>query len=400
MSWESRLPEQAIFTDPEGEIYNLDYRAFSQQVNLKTAVYDFPGANFSYAQQNGISSPQINITFVFSGENYDLEIDKFIQSLKLRGVSSLNCPYFGTFNVVPLNSIIRNENVFNSAGYVELPITFLEVQTPEYSPLGDNNSSVLNNAIDSFNETGAQDFSETVAINSPTEKASLKAQFKDVLNTIGQPLKDLSDLQDDISNDFDDINDSVAQGLDLITTKPYILASQTLRLVQTPARILGNVERRLSSYGNLLSDIFSRKNDRVNAFEVNNLVASGLVSGLALSSLNLDLEVQEQAINASNYIYTQYEEYLNWVENQGVYFSLDDLQKTVYYAVARLQELSFDLKQEYNYIVEQSETILQVATKIYGDVTDETLNAIISNNALTSDELIELKKGKIIRFYK
>jgi len=63
-----------------------------------------------------------------------------------------------------------------------------------------------------------------------------------------------------------------------------------------------------------------------------------------------------------------------------------------------LVETSFSLATERNIVMTEPRTIIDLAAEIYGAV-DERLDFLINTNSLTGSEILELPRGRVIRYY-
>jgi hypothetical protein len=75
-------------------------------------------------------------------------------------------------------------------------------------------------------------------------------------------------------------------------------------------------------------------------------------------------------------------------------------QKVVAYATGRLVEISFSLFPERYVILDRPRALLELCAELYGRVDDSTVDALISTNKLTGDEIMEMPRGRRITYYR
>jgi len=435
--WSTRL-KKASYKSPSGEEIEYEYENVSVNGRNKTSAFEFADADGTYVQHKGTSSRVFPLRMFFSGNNCDLLADIFEAMIRERGVGKLEHPRYGVIDVVPFGRWRRTDNLVNNANQVIFDVTWFKTIGIIYPTTeGDPQSATLA-AIEAFDLASAEQFAGQVDIDSASELAAFKDKYDALVKKASNVLRVISEKQQKISNQFDDVVDSINAGIDVLVADPLTLAFQTKILLGAPGRALSLIKDRLEAYKNLAGDIFSgpdaiatpvfdgpgspgnpgfgpgNDSQSPNAFHLNNLFVTGAVTGQIISVVFNEFENSTDAIEAADEVLDLWDQTTEWQDTN--YESIGDttfstlgntdtgegyqqLQKAVAIITGFLIDVSFTLKQERVYKLDRARTIIDVAAELYQDVGDATLDAIIENNSLTGDEIIELPKGKEIVYY-
>ena len=413
MTWQDRV-RQAAYTSPSGNRVVFRYENVSYTITRKGSAFDFPDANGTYIQDLGLTGRRLPFRIIFWGDNYDLNAANFESALGERGIGKLEHPLYGTRNVIPLGDISRRDDLKTAANQAIFTLTFWDTIGVIY-PLaqGDPSSGVLG-AVDSFNAGASQQFSDSAALDSSLEQAHGKNTFLALLDSVEGALSDIAEASDASNSLFTSVNDSIRRGIDLLIAKPLALAFQFMISAQAPARALTSIQARLDAYQNLLDSLTTGDDsvaspglDSTNAndFFSKSLLSGGYVSGSVLSVVNNEFETRQDALDAAEALLAQSAQLTDW--NDANYASLgvldtgeayQQLQEAVAIAVGFLTDISFDLKQERTLVLDRDRTIIDLVAELYGSVDDQ-LDFFINSNSLTGSEILELPKGRTVRYY-
>ncbi len=413
MTWEDRLQE-AAYTSPSGTRTAFKYEDVQFEIDNKTTGYNFPDSNGTFVQNLGNSGRRYPFRIFFSGRDYDLEISDFEQLLLETGIGKLEHPIYGTINVVPFGTITREDNLKTAANEGILRLTFWEtIELIFPISQSDPSSSVLD-SVNQYNSVTSQQFSDNINLESEIERANFKNTYLSLQGSTKSSLKDIANSQSDVKNEFDSIDSSINNSIDIFISDPVNLASQTTLFIQSPARSMMDISARLDAYSDLSqsiisgnSSIASKNNDSSNSntFHTNDLYASTYVTGSIISVVNNEFFTKTEAIQAAESILNQFDNIKNWRDDN--YTSLQEidtgesyqaLQESVSIAAGFLVEISFTLKQEKSIILNKDRTIIDLCSEFYGNV-DEDLDFLISSNNISGSEILELKKGFNFVYY-
>jgi hypothetical protein len=409
MPWNDRVRE-AAYTSPSGVRLVFDYENVGKSVDKKTAAFDPPDANGTFVQDLGHTGRKYPLRLFFWGDDYDQEADAFEAALLERGTGKLDHPIYGVVNVVPFGSIKRRDDLKTAANQAVIELTFWETVDGAYPTTGKDPASEVLSAVSEYDVAAAEEFETTIDIDSATEQATFKSQYTVLLDTASSGLQSIADTQDDVQRQFDAVNDSINNGIDILVARPLALASQTLIMLEAPARALTDIEARLSAYATLANSIITG-DDAVqqpgggNAFHTSDLFASTYVAASIVSVINNRFDTKTGALQAADLILQQFADVAAWrddnyqslgeVDTGGAY---QQLQEAVALTAGFLVEISFSLKQERSIILTRPRTIIDLVAELYGSIDDQ-LDFFIDSNNLTGSEILEVPRGREIVYY-
>lgn len=413
MAWNDRIRE-AAYTSPSGARTVFDYEDVSRSVDKKTTGYEFPDADGTYVQDLGRSGRRYPVRAFFWGSDYDETADAFEAGLLERGVGKLEHPIYGSVDVVPFGSIKRRDDLKTAANQAVVEVTFWETVGIIYPTSQQDPASAVLSAVDEYNEAGAGQFADAASLGTAAERANFKGDYRALIGAAESGLRTVADAQDAVRKQFNAVNDSINQGIDVLVAQPLTLAFQTTQLIQAPARALTNITARLSAYRDLASSIISGDGAVVgsdadsietNRFLARDLYASGYVTGSVVSVVNNQFETKTEALEAAEAVLTQFQDVADWRDsNYDAIANIDTgeayqkLQEAVALTAGFLVEISFTLKQERRIVLERARTIIDLAAELYGSVDDQ-LDFLINSNQLTGSEILELPRGREIVYY-
>ncbi len=411
MPWQDRV-RRAAYTSPAGFNFVFNYEDVSKSFEKKTTAFEFPDADGTFVQDLGRSGRKYPLRVIFWGDDYDQEADAFEEALFEKGAGKLEHPIYGTVNVVPFGEIIRTDALKTAANQAVFQIVFWETIDVIYPSAQVDPASAVTAAVDEYNNASAIEFDEVTDLDSAVEQSTFKNQYKALLDGTKSGLQSIADTQEDVAAQFDAINDSINNGLDILVGQPLTLAAQTLRMVQTPALALTSIQNRLTAYGDLAQLIISGEtavqgNDSRNSneFHTRDLYASTYVTGSIVSVVNNQFTTKTEALSAAEAVLLQFETVAAWRDDNLQ--SLDELdpggayqqlQEAVALTAGFLVEISFSLLQERRLTLTSPRTIVDLTAELYGSVDDQ-LDFFINTNDLTGSEIIELPRGREIVYY-
>jgi len=413
MAWTDRIRE-AAYTSPGGTRTVFNYENVTKTVDKKTSAFDFPDADGTYIQDLGHSGRRYPLRVIFWGADYDLTAELFEQTLLERGAGRLEHPIYGTVDVVPFGSIKRRDDLKTAANQSIIEVEFWETIGVVYPTSQQDPESQVSAAIDEFNQTAAASFESSINTESAISQTTVTSEFSSLVEIVSSGLGDVAAAQDDIKRQFDTINQSINQSIDLLIAQPLTLAFQSVLLVQMPALAAANISARLEAYRNLLESIVAGDGAVVrpetdaqaaNTFFVRDLYSSAYVSAMVLSVINNEFTTRPAALEAASYVLEQFESLTEWRDNN--FSSLGEidtgetyqkLQQAVALVAGFLVDISFSLKQERRIVLTRARTIIDLAAELYGSVDDQ-LDFLINSNNLTGSEILEIPAGREIVYY-
>lgn len=413
MAWNDRIRE-AAYTSPSGERLIFGYENVSKKVDKKTTGFEFPDADGTFVQDLGHTGRKYPLRVFFWGSDYDQEADAFEAALLERGTGKLEHPIYGTVDVVPFGTITRRDDLKTGANQAVLEITLWETIGLIYPAAQNDPASAVLAAVEEYNDAVAAEFEEVTSLDSAVDAATFKNDYQALLDTAKSGLQSVADVQEDVQKQFNAINESINQGIDVLIAQPLTLAFQTVAMLQAPARALANITARLDAYKNLANSIISGDDSVAtpstdasssNKFHTNDLYASTYVTGSVVSVVNNQFTTKTEALAAADVVLAQLADVTDWRDANfqslgevDAGSSYQQLQEAVALTAGFLVEISFNLKQERSVVLTRNRTIIDLVAEFYGSVDDQ-LDFFINSNDLSGSEILEVPKGREVVYY-
>ena len=384
MTWRDRAQEAAI-TSPSGNRFTFQYEDLERSSIKKGTVYEFPNFDGSLVVDSGRSSKRYPMRCFFSGDNHDLEANDFESAVLESGVLTLEHPIFGTVNAVCVGEITRSDARKTAANQTVIELEFLETILDFYPLAGVDYSQQIAQSVEDLTAEAADNF----------PKPPSRAAYKQIIKETSNSLRSVSDGVAGVQSEFDDIENDLNKSLETFIIDPINIGFQTLRLIQSPGRVLGNLQARLEAAGNLLNSLIG------SAWDYNkDLNAVGALQLASLSAINSDLKIRSDATNASDTILNMLDSWRAWRESAGNEDNSEIYDKTlsmVSLTAAYLIEISFSLIPEKRVTLEESRAVIELCIELYGDL--ELLDFFITSNDFTVNEILEIPRGREIVYY-
>lgn len=421
--WFDRLQE-AAYTPQSGQRITFDYEDVSVDFEARGTAFDFSSADGTYVQKRGRSGNRYPLRIFFWGDDYDREASVFDAALREPGFGTLEHPAYGTVNVAVFGRVVRRDDLKTAANQAVYEVTFWESIQELYPAAQADTKSKILSAVDAFNEAFGDQFDRQLDLSTQIERQSFLDKYNEFLDKTQASLEVIAEAQQDTADKFNAVVDSIKRGIDVLIGSPLALARQTQIMIQTPARAVTSIRSQLDAYGNLASDIFGLNtsapngNDsrNTNEFHNNEMYASGYVISSAVASLSTQFVNSAEAIEASVAIDTLFESFLEWYDDnyQSIAQTLSgtttegsldpgdayqQMSTVIGLVTGYLVNLSFTLKQERSVVLDRDRTIIDLASELYKDEPDDYLDAMIDDNNLSADEILELRRGTEIVYY-
>jgi len=419
MSWEQRIKE-AAYTSPNGNRLTFDFEDVSYNWTKKATAYEFANVNGTYIQSRGTSGRRFPMLCYFSGDDHDIEAKGFVALLNEDGFGRLEHPLYDPADVVPFGEITRRDDLKTAANQTVLEVEFWETLGVIY-PAGDTDlSGTVTASVDDFNAASAAQFEKQIDLDSEAETITFKDRVESFLGEVSEATSRIAATTEKVNDQFNQVNDSINRGIDVLIRDPLTLAFQTKIAIQAPARAATAIRDRLDAYGNLAADIFGRPDatsSDANKFLTRDLFASGYVSGSVVSVINHQFDTRSEALEAALTLLDQWETYLTWLDANWDYLAALDTEALPAYnlvdigqgyqslvdavglAAGFLVRISFTLKQERAVVLDRARNMLELGYELYGEGFEDQLDFFINSNNLSGVEILEIPKGRKIKYY-
>jgi prophage DNA circulation protein len=419
LSWEDRIGE-AAYTSPGGTRMRFAFTDVSVEIDKRTAAFEFPGVPGAYIQDNGHGERRFPLLCIFSGAECDAEAKAFEDLLLETGTGLLEHPVYGRRDVVPFGTLTRRDDLVSAANQSVWEVVFWSTIGAVYPSSGISPKHEVTEAVRLAKPALSSDFGRTMSLGTEARRANAKLTIRDALRKIQSTVGAVSAATESVNREFRDLQSQINFGIDVLIGQPLLLAQQMLNLISAPARAAAGIASRLDGYRKLLDrmiesstsspgDTASLERIRValsNDFHANDLIAAGAVLGSVTSVLENTFTAKPGAIEAAEAIIVQASDFTGWRDGRtGDLGQIDTgegyqaLQEAVALAVGYLVEISFTLVPERAVVLDRPRGLVELCGELYGAVTDERLDFLISTNGLTGSEILELPRRRRVVYY-
>lgn len=415
MPWQDRLRE-AAYTSPTGTRITFDYEEISRETEKRSSTFEFPGINDAYVQQNGFGARKYPMRCYFWGSDHDLIATDFEIALLETGLGRLEHPMYGAFDVVPVGTISRREDLKGAANQTIIEVTFWTSLRTVYPTDRPNRQNEIAGAVEGFDVLAAQQFAASSDLTTVVARTYERSTVKQLLKTISSMLGAVAATTTAVNRQFQDDITAINYGVDVLVGQPLQLALQISNLIQGPAKASAALAARLEAYRAFAHRIMrstpgmsslgtGRSVQVVNDFLTADLAVMGAVSASALSITTAAFRTRPEALGAADEILRQFDAAIVWrdarfgelgqVDTGESYQALLD---AVSFVAGFAIEQSFALATERRVVLDRPRTIIDLAAELYGAV-DERLDVLIDTNDLSGSEILELPRGRMVSYY-
>ena len=413
MSWIDQLNDVPCeIQTGDGRKYVPLWREAKRSKNYNTSSYNFINIPGTLVDRRMPEGNQYDLTIIFSGSSHLTTSEAFQRSADDKRPWTVTHPFWGSIKVQPL-SIEEDKSTLNNTIFrikVWETIPFVYPWRKQYA-----NDSVAE-AHEELTELAAQAFEAQVELDTAMKTALIES-----VEEIDASMSKWIKLSEDFAKFKKAVADAKAKINNVLATAAEVMRA-VLDVVNFPLRIIQSIKDKIAiikelfakikkTFLNLLG-VGKSKNDSV-AFESMTTSLTGALAVCAMSPTDEDYQIRTEVVTAMNEVRGAYEDYLIFVDQNAAERSddvegytpdasvLSTLSGLIAEALANIYDYSFGAKQERVILLEEDSNAILLAHRFYGlDKEDENLSFFIRTNDLSMPELIEIKKGRKLYYYK
>jgi hypothetical protein len=406
MSWIDKVQQDLVIITGDGKEYIPKWLNASFSTEYNFTEFTFIDVSGSLVKKKKPLGKRYNIELYFDGENHLDTCLAFVKSVDDENAILIEHPYYGRLNVQATGLFIdhREGNVSKITGTViesleETPISNVLKLTPDDIP-------------EMFNQVAE---SSAAALNQVPAPEDITRMSQDNLNAYKKGVPIISD-----SLDFDKYYNAFNTANTYINTATAtpILAMQTvIGALQLPAQFNQSLKLRLKM---LYDTADTLRNNVVGLVKVSAKQIYAIQQGTLISSMcfaastpqsgdyfsaNRVLEVIEQISQR----YAAFIQDLDTLQSSNVENTLGfvananqmiDINNLVSITLGNLYQIALGSKSERVFICRKDTNIILLAHQLYGlSPDDSTIDELMNNNDLSIDELVQIPKGRTIKYY-
>lgn len=411
MSWSDRL-QIAAYTSPSGSRFEFDYENVSIESDKKTSEFLFPERDGAFIQDLGRGGRRFLSIFFFSGEDYDIISDLFLEALEEKGIGKLEHPKYGTRAVVPTGTITRRDDLVTRSNQAAFNITFSEtIENITFPESVENQETIIRESVNNFETEAAAQFANDIEIVTASESIDIQNELGEQLTETDNALNALAQTDEETFTAYQTVKASYENNIPNILTDPITIGQQGIILQRIPGTIKGRFETKLDAYSGIINTIASQIYEPLsisfiprNKFFTSLKNAYTAIVALSESMLTTIFNTRPEAIKASEGILDLYDFLQDWQDDNIASMevidtgeSYDNMTQVISQSVSYLIALSFDLPVERRVILGEDRNMVEFIAEIYGDL--EKLDFFIQTNNLNADEMEILPIGRSVVFY-
>jgi hypothetical protein len=408
MSWLEKIKTDLIIKTGDGRPFKPLWINAQKSKEYNIAEFEFPNVSGTLVKRSKPKGRRYPIEIYFQGENHLDQSEAFETSADDPRPWIITHPFYGSITVQPIGL------AFDNSEYNTTKITGTIVET-----ITDENPRPVTSAVDKITEDFENTNSELSAsyansvIPDTTDKQNLTANNL-LLYEMGK--KSISDsiASEEYFNLFNTANTAITNA----TTEPLAAINAAQAVITAPSLFSQSVQSRLS----LLSDQFEKLNESVSTITERSLKllfenqAGSIISAMALSAstpLNdSDYGNRQNVIDVIEILIDNYDSYLVGLDalqtaNGGSPTSyipsataLNNLSNLINFTISNLFNIALNSKQERKIYLEADSNPILLTHRFYGlDNEDVNLEKLISDNSLSLEEILQIKKGRPISYY-
>ena len=435
MSYIDRI-ERLTYQSPKRKTFDLEFDDLARNIQRKTAINEFPYQNKANVQDLGMGNLKIPIRCYISGNDYDLEADRFFKALNEQGYGTLDHPRWGSIDVIPIN-ITQSESFIDGLGRAIFEIEFIEYY-PDANDFPEKVYALIKELFGYI--TGIIDFVFQLIDSIITIETDLRRVGRTAKRIVGSAISETRRIEtrlkgvserwkEDTKNNFvesnanplakfsvdgrskqDEFNKNLRVFQEYIEDNPDIVISEAVKQLNNLARLpQGNnipVSQTIASYNTIIDFIDSKFTDpNMNNFEANINGYNAIAFTLALSEklINANYVTRNDSIQAIDVLQERREKlkliYDKVVQKNG---NLDyDILLQTYNAISNSQRQilnqSLQLPTEKSIVLEKDTTPIEFVYSLTNDI--DRLDELMSYNNLQGKNILVIPKGTSVRYY-
>jgi len=388
----------------DGKEYFPLWKDSEKSKDYNSSAFDFIDVSGTFVDRKKPKGNKYPLTFYFQGDDCITQSNEFENSADDSRAWEITHPFYGTIKGQPL-SLKRNDNNYN---VTEITVDFWESMTDDY-PISDvsvkdevlsKRNLVSQSAVTSYssseNVLQSEDITKNkdanILTNSAFDTSLENDDFADYQIIFGSAQKATDDLLNNASNAIEKTNEllNFPSGVDL--------------------PVLVKVKNYVNAFNNLVKELQTIADKLF--FESQ---AGLCIANLCNASVNYqetDFEIRNEVEQVVNEILIIYAQYLLILDNASVsiydvgntYQPDAGLQNDVYnivmFTIGNLYNLAFNAKQERLVYTTKDTNLILLTHKYLGlDASDENIEKFRQINNIKMNELFNVKKDRLIKYY-
>jgi len=422
MSWQDAVNTPFLITTGDGKEYQVLWKNTAQkEVDYNIAEFDFPLIAGSLVVRGTNKARKFSLDIIFQGEDHLDNSLTFEQSANDPRAWKIKHPIYGALIVHPI-SLKFDYSGFNTThitGVIHETITFggpKVTQVPFDKIIFDKAQ---------LDETTAQSYQADIQAFSPGIKdVNTLTGFNKTLYDIGIKTIKLTEDAGKYFNAFNAANASILA----LTASPLLAMRDLQTVINYPSLFINTIQARVASIQSQFDSLSAQIGNITRVSDKRSYQASSvtLVSSMAAASITSYDANGNQVTTGSLPDYVTKADVIAIIEALQALFdqlianldslqtdnggdkdsyipdaeSLTALEDLINFTISNLYSIALSSKQERIVILEKDSNAILLTHRFYGLLNDDsTIDQFINSNGILLNELLQIKKGRELKFY-
>lgn len=437
MAWIDNIEKELVIQTGDGKQWRPNYINKTKSYEYNYSEFTFPNVEGSLVKRNKIKGRRFPLEFYFQGDDCIETSDSFERSTLDERAWILSHPMYGDLLVQPISIS------FDNSSYNAIKVSVDCIET-----IAENNQKtkldILEQVLKAKNDLDDASLNAMNTTGIQNRQSKIKDQINKLVNKSQSVLKIPSQV-----NKVGQLASVALSAINTITSAPLSAIRAVQTLINQPFIYYTSIKNRIA----ILEDEFNTLSQSVSTLTTSSdksyyqMSASSDISNIAITSLSpmrvgfstnrsdkslftdsgltdeemasIDLiDTSPDYSNANDVLeiiekllklYNQFLTDLDTLQASNSFSKdsfipdwnvIDNLQKIIGLTITNLLKIALEQRTERKYITDSDTNVIILTHYLYGlDELDENMSRIQFDNDLSFNELFDIKKGKVIKYY-
>jgi prophage DNA circulation protein len=406
MSWIEKIQTPLTVTTGDGRKYTLLWKNATKVRDYNVALFDYPEINGTMVRRTTSKGRKYSFEFYFTGEDCLEVSDQFDQSNEDRTAWILEHPMYGTLIVQPV-SISYDNSQYNVTRVTGEMIETLTQDNPKTTVNPADNIALDKENLD---QAVVAAFDEEPTPEDIEDMTGFNSKFFKMLQKLLATVQQMNDAINKVKKAQAAINAAASLASTAIGALQNVINAPSLFIDGVKNRMNG-LSSQFNSLRSGVAKLTGRSGKRI--YESN---ATAIISAQALAAINPnegDYQNKSDVLAIIGQITDNYNNYLadldelqspnggspdSYIPNASNLIALSNIVNNI---VTSLFITASQSRQERTLILEDDTDIINLTHRLYGlDPSDNNITELRKNNSMGISEIIEIRKGRKIVYYR
>lgn len=354
----------------------------SMSYEFNNTIYDFLNKEKSFVDRKNVRSRVLNIIGVFQGAENSQQSERFRISSLDKNYWILNHPIYGVIYGQPLKVSFSNSDLNTTIVEIEFWETIIDSKGITSTV---STSEKLDNLYIDLVQNGSNVF-----------EGQDKRNLQSNLNVVRDNYQSLFYNN---TSEFLDQYQNVSKSIDNVIRFPEQYIQDIFAFNNLVAKIKTDVFSKIARIENILNSILTDQNTTSKYKEI---MGASVLGTMAQSIIEIDtnLVTRLQLVELNKTVVNSYNDYFLQLQGGQMDFELQStLYSMIWIGVYNLFNVTYNARQQREYVCETDTNIILLTFKFMQTVTDENLRFMKKVNNVNTNELFNIKQGRIIKYY-